>query len=965
MQRLLHAPRSESSIHILSYPVKAGAQYSVTLQFRSEENRGDTADKEAAILVFGFQDIGGSTVRAPESLKRTDSGDACIYLDARHLAEFELDIDIPEQAVVMTLELKPCQHRQCTVKIINVTQKNQGQGLSQPLVGEAGSAIPNALSARSLPGKGPAAGIEMNVATSLMLAAQVLCRLGREPSAAVLIRHCLEAVQDLSKMPPLPANGARNFTSLLASVALESRDIQQVRAWLGLRDPSAVLAARGFRDAEFLLWADINLNVVDGSSAWMVSMARILGRIGPTVVLSKTTITRPQVVAPLLGDERITLLQPGDFDESGLGLDNISAAHVIAAIDDSSPRLRAVVARGSAAVSALTADRRFQHRLIPYLTDIYEHDENGGVRVRDGVVARVDPALRQCRLALYQTPVLRDFVQDMTGLKPDHILLPPPLGDIDINALAEVPAPDEVIRIGYAGKIAPDWGIDELLEQTEICIGRGLKIELHVYGDKISTGGSASESNLYRSEMLKRLDRPWIHRHGALPRAEVMTQMAAMDFAWCWRPEHFEGATLELSSKLVEGVAAGQRCICWPSATNLALLGASYPFLMREADELATMLAKRHIVPSPDLAVQIQQDFAIETLADRLAKALGPVQPAGKSLAILTHDPKFIFPWYSRLKAEGKPVVMDRGWEWGAPKDTERSQQVLAAADVVFCEWGLGNAIWASENVPEGKSLVVRLHAQEVRQPAARLAKAIRKEKVSRFVFVSERVRRAAISQYGWDAERCVVVPNYLQDDEYPAHMPHESSRLILGMVGIVPLTKRPDRALGLLAELVERGVDAELRIKGPRPADLPFMHGPSRRAELARYEEIFAHFERKPELAGRVHFEPWGNDVARFNAGLDVILSPSDSESFHYALADGVLSGAFPVVWNWPSAEEVYPAEWIVSEDQAVARVLEWRNMDIESRAALCLKNRDWLCEKYGYREIYPRLSTAVGLFD
>src|SRR5690606_22455509 len=52
---------------------------------------------------------------------------------------------------------------------------------------------------------------------------------------------------------------------------------------------------------------------------------------------------------------------------------------------------------------------------------------------------------------------------------------------------------------------------------------------------------------------------------------------------------------------------------------------------------------------------------------------------------------------------------------------------------------------------------------------------------------------------------------------------------------------------------------------------------------------------------------------------------SCSDAEGSHVALAEGMASGAVPVLLPWPGADELYREEWIcASADAAVAAIRE-----------------------------------------
>jgi glycosyltransferase involved in cell wall biosynthesis len=325
------------------------------------------------------------------------------------------------------------------------------------------------------------------------------------------------------------------------------------------------------------------------------------------------------------------------------------------------------------------------------------------------------------------------------------------------------------------------------------------------------------------------------------------------------------------------------------------------------------------------------------------------------------HDFKFIDAYVSHLKRDGVEVLRD-AWEWGAAQDLERSVRMRDTATVIVCEWGLANAVWYSKNVRPGQRLFVRIHAQEVRQRAQRFGREIDISAVEKAIFVSTDIRDKALELWGWPIEKTVVIPNYVLDAEFGFHPRRKRDGITLGILGIVPQLKRFDRAIDLLEALVGAGKEATLRIKGHRPEDLSFMNVPSREQELAFYRTQYERIAANPKLAGRVVFEPWGNDVAKWYQTVDVILSCSETESFHYALADGVLSGCFPVVWPWLGAERTYDPAWVVRDlEQAVQRLEAFDVMDEQEREQVARNDRALIVERYGASRVFAALDALL----
>ena len=210
---------------------------------------------------------------------------------------------------------------------------------------------------------------------------------------------------------------------------------------------------------------------------------------------------------------------------------------------------------------------------------------------------------------------------------------------------------------------------------------------------------------------------------------------------------------------------------------------------------------------------------------------------AGRRVLVAGHDLKFAAPLLEELRAQGAEVQLDE-WQTHSAHDEHRSLELLDDAEVVFCEWGLGNAVWYSQHVMPGQRLVVRVHSQELRRPY--LAQ-IAHENVDCYVFVGELVRAAAIESHGLPADKCVVVPNPVDTAGLDLEKTAEAATTI-GLVGIVPATKRLDLALDVVEELAGRGHAYSLRIKGRTPQDYPWML--ARPDEMAWYDKQYARID-------------------------------------------------------------------------------------------------------------------------
>lgn len=708
-------------------------------------------------------------------------------------------------------------------------------------------------------------------------------------------------------------------------------------------------------DAENLLYADITLNVIDGSSIWLSSMARILASQQKTILLIKEDVRNFQIFNSLSSVDNLIILQPSDFMGDGsVTLDVLQSIQCLRVLDNYIPCVKNVVVRGLSAAVELHRTRQFKYRSFAYLTDFYSYDNNK-LTITDAQEQAVKQIARQVQGFFVQTPEIETKLKELSEFEINTTLILPPLPCIDFRR--PKPIEGSEINIVYAGKITPAWGVVELLDWTEKLRSKGYNVKLTVIANKISAPGAQGRE--FRGFINKRFKELGVHHIPGLPREEVLECLITADFVWCYRPRALEESVLELSTKLVEAVACGARAINYPSKIHKNLLGKDYPFFVSSLEDLEALIVNAKALDSFDTSVvakKVINDHSMTTAAGEISKVINSGEEfGGEKLVFAGHDRKFIDAYYSYLKSKGAQVRFDE-WEWGSPGNEKRSKQFLSWADKIFCEWGLANAVWYSAQNTDAKPLFVRIHLQEINPRAKKFGKKIEQTNVSKFIVVSERVRQEAEKMFDWESNKSVHIPNFVFDDEFTIsekRLTGRNDRVVLGMVGIVPQRKRFDRAIDILLALRKKGYDAELVIKGPRPEEYDFMHSASRSAELDYYNTCYDKINREQLIKDRVSFVPWGNDMPLWYERVDYILSPSDFESFHYAVADGVLSGCYPLIWPWAEAGDIYTEHWVVDDNTVNDKVLYSLHKDRKTKNNRLSENRELIVQKYSLRYV------------
>ena len=217
-------------------------------------------------------------------------------------------------------------------------------------------------------------------------------------------------------------------------------------------------------------------------------------------------------------------------------------------------------------------------------------------------------------------------------------------------------------------------------------------------------------------------------------------------------------------------------------------------------------------------------------------------------------------------------------------------------ADVVFCEWCNTAAVWLSHLLPPGKRLVIRLHAYEALGPWPLLVDWTR---VDQLVFVADHVRARVVEALGLQrfANLDIRVLNPSHDTARFDRPKHAGAERTLGLVGYDRQVKRADLALDILAALQNEDPSWGLRLVGREIQD----------------DALSARLQAQIEALPRpdaVTIDPWTPDLPEWFRGIGYILSTSDREGTHEAVAQAMSSGAIAVVRRWPLATRWHGAE-------------------------------------------------------
>jgi len=663
------------------------------------------------------------------------------------------------------------------------------------------------------------------------------------------------------------------------------------------------------------LFADVDLNMVDGSSLWVQSMAESIHRhtLYHCVVLSKNSLQLSRPIPRALQSAGIEVSFPGGV--------NSQFSHPLERVLDQkhveSLGLDILLVRGLRAnIFAIEAEVKVGQ----YWGYVTEFDRS--VVYDDKTINALRLVNKKADRMIVQTAQARDVLTGLPDFDLEKLIELPPM--IQTQYFESDLAGERKRRIVYGGKFAPEWGILELGDFVSQC---NPTISAYIFGDKIHD----PTDGIFTSQLEMLRASPQLDWRGAVSRSEVVRHLLDSNFSWAWRSPALEDKTLELSSKLIEACAVGCLPICYPNQQNRQLLGADYPLFVTNPQDFGEVVERistwteervvslrqmlRERVAVHESGRVLKNLFTKLIPTDVLPTSYGRIKAEKENLLVAGHDLKFAS---GIIRSLGFSFHIEKE-QWKGHRDPDISSSLPSPRhDVIWCEWALGNAVHYSHNKHPHQRLYIRFHLQEF---STEFPEEIDISNVDRVVFVNDFHKRQAGQKYGWPAEKLVTIPNYLSTVGYFQEKPADAYFNIC-MIGIAPARKRLDRALDLIESLREKDDRWRLWIKGARPEHYAWLK--SRPDEMAYYTACEQRAQSSSLIRNGVTYVGPGPDVPQFLRNMGWVLSPSDFESFHLAIVEGAAAGCLPIIWKWDAAPSLYDADLLVdSTEEAAAKIV------------------------------------------
>lgn len=330
-------------------------------------------------------------------------------------------------------------------------------------------------------------------------------------------------------------------------------------------------------------------------------------------------------------------------------------------------------------------------------------------------------------------------------------------------------------------------------------------------------------------------------------------------------------------------------------------------------------------------------------------------------LLIAGHDFKFIEPIVEKLSP-----YFDIQWDkWSSHVDhnVTDSLRLLEWAEIIFCEWMLGNSKWYSDHKKGHQKLVIRVHRQEL---GTNYADTIDFDKVDAVMAVSVLFFERVLERFpNIQREKLRLIPNYIDGDAYKSEW--SPNRVFnLAMIGILPSKKNFLESLKILNELRKQDERYQLFIYGKKPRDLAWL---VRNKEEMAYFDACNDFIVKNNLTEAVHFEGHKDlKKALSDDQIGFVLSVSESmhelpgfESFHLAVADGFVSGGVSLVKRWAGSEYIFPDYIIKNDRNNIVDCINYLSKNKDKYKNISKLGKDFVLKKYSIEKVTNELRTFM----
>ena len=263
---------------------------------------------------------------------------------------------------------------------------------------------------------------------------------------------------------------------------------------------------------------------------------------------------------------------------------------------------------------------------------------------------------------------------------------------------------------------------------------------------------------------------------------------------------------------------------------------------------------------------------------------------------------------------------------------------------IIWVEWAGSLAKFISKIKPSFQKLIIRLHRYEMYKK--KCIDGIKWNSVDLVIFVNSQLERKFNMLH--PEVSTATIPNALDISSFPFSNRTSQNTLLAYGIHFLP-RKAYHKLIILFSKLLCIDSSFTLTIAGKNPDN-----------EICKkYLDQCFTLVKKKNLEKNINLIIMGQNnkrLSKYNSinlllqNQNAIISFSDNESFHYAFAEGLLSGLQGFCRGWGELDlKEFWSNWIYSnEEQMLRAILEWGKTTVEEREKIAKNNRKYVIDNF-----------------
>ena len=268
----------------------------------------------------------------------------------------------------------------------------------------------------------------------------------------------------------------------------------------------------------------------------------------------------------------------------------------------------------------------------------------------------------------------------------------------------------------------------------------------------------------------------------------------------------------------------------------------------------------------------------------------------------------------------------------------------------IWVEWANHPAIMVSKVKRPWQKLIIRLHRYEMFRE--RWMHRIKWDNVDYVIFVNSELEEEFKKTIN-DSVKTITIPNAIDVDTFiPTDISSSNSILAYGL-NFHPV-KAYNKLIGLFSKIIKQNPNFKLAIAGQKPTHKIYEKCYDECKKIIDEYDLSEKVKLVELNIGGDELKTHSNIKSLLNSH-NAIISYSDIESFHYAFAEGLLSGLQGFCRGW---RELNPYQfwndWCYDNEKAMIKgILNWGETPINKRKKIADTNRKYILDNFSSKMI------------